>query len=643
MLLRRIFIFLMCVGTGMYAQAQLCQGSLGDPIVNITFGSGQQTGSPLSAATTSYQFVTNDCPGDGFYTVRNRTNSCFTSSWHSLAADHTGDPDGYFMLVNASFQPSAFYIDTVSLTCSGTTYEFAAWMVNVLKTTACGGNGIKPNLTFNIEKTDGTVLQSYNTGNINADAEATWRQYGFFFSTPSGVNKVVLRITNNAPGGCGNDLALDDITFRPCGPKITSAFPGSGNLKELCYGEGGQVLLSSNVSSGYLNPFHQWQKSTNNISWTDIAGANNIALIENFTDQTPVGNHYYRLAVTQPENITSPVCRVVSSVLTVKVHAKPVTFVSNNGPACEYRPVILTATGGNGYSWKGVAGFTANGAHTTIQHPTITHAGTYYVQVTNAAGCKTLDSTIVIIHPKPVATVSPLVQTVCAGDSVQLTAGGGTSYSWWLKPGISQPGSPAPKAAPADSVLYTVEVSNSAGCKDTASAKIDVLHLPKVNAGPDQSLLEGRSAHLNGRITGSDYDYKWTPPFHLTSAQTLHPTVRPDVDTAYILTAVSNAGCGQSSDTVRIRVYKEVKVPNAFSPNGDGINDTWTMPALHAYRSYTISIYNRHGQVVYAAKNNPRPWDGQSGGKPIPQGTYYYIIRLDDSGIQLTGWVLIIR
>ena len=114
-------------------------GSLGDPLINITFGAGANPGPPLTAATTGYQYLAADCPNDGFYTVRNNTINCFSNSWHSLRADHTGDPNGYFMLVNASIQPSVFYLDTVKGLCTNTTYEFAAWIANVLKSTACNG------------------------------------------------------------------------------------------------------------------------------------------------------------------------------------------------------------------------------------------------------------------------------------------------------------------------------------------------------------------------------------------------------------------------------------------------------------------------------------------------------------------------
>jgi hypothetical protein len=89
--------------------------------------------------------------------------------------------------------------------------------------TSCNSNPILPKLVFNIETTTGTVLGTYSTGNIASPGTPTWKQYGLFFTTPLNTNTVIIRITNTAPGGCGNDLALDDITFRPCGPTVTAA------------------------------------------------------------------------------------------------------------------------------------------------------------------------------------------------------------------------------------------------------------------------------------------------------------------------------------------------------------------------------------------------------------------------------------
>ena len=106
-------------------QAQLCIGSLGDPVVNITFGAGNNPGPAVAAATTNYQYVTNACPVNGDYTLLNKGVEC-NYGWHVLQGDHTGNANGYFMLIDASFEPGDFYLDTVKNLCANTTYEFAA-------------------------------------------------------------------------------------------------------------------------------------------------------------------------------------------------------------------------------------------------------------------------------------------------------------------------------------------------------------------------------------------------------------------------------------------------------------------------------------------------------------------------------------
>ena len=172
------------------------------------------------------------------------------NTWHTLTSDHTGNPQGYFMLVNASFQPSDFYVDTVRNLCARTTYEFAAWLLNMVKSPG----SIMPNITFSIELPNGTVLQKVNTGNIPATASPQWKQYGFWFSTPPGIQTLVLRITNNAPGGIGNDLALDDITFRPCGPEIKANIAGHSDSIDICEDEIGEYTLEAEEVSGYNKP-----------------------------------------------------------------------------------------------------------------------------------------------------------------------------------------------------------------------------------------------------------------------------------------------------------------------------------------------------------------------------------------------------
>ena len=626
------------------ANAQLCQGSLGDPIVNTTFGAGSNPGAPLAAATTNYQYVTNDCPNDGFYTVRSNTTNCFSSSWHTLSSDHTGDPNGFFMLVNASVQPSAFYVETVSGLCSNTTFEFAAWIMNVLRTSACGANGIQPNLTFTIEKTDGTLLQTYNTGNISSQSNPTWQQYGFFFNTPIGVSDIVLRIFNNSQGGCGNDLALDDITFRPCGPQLSPSILGyPAATVSYCEGIAQTFTFNTIVSAGFNNPSYQWQQSIDNINWTDISGATTTTYIKNFPANAPTGIYKYRLSAAETGNLNSIKCRVVSAALTIQVLANPVTTAASNAPLCEENNMLLTATGGAQYQWRGPNGFSATGDIITINNIKTSESGKYYVLVTNAVGCTHLDSVTVSININPVAATTFSNAIICSGDKIQLESSGGNSYRWLPVSGLSSAVIFNPTASPADTIQYMVIVSNQFACADTAFIDIAVIERPRANAGPDKIIITGTQVQLSGTVSGQDISYSWSPAININNPLALKPIVTPPVDIDYVLKVISNAGCGTATDIVHVFVYKDIYIPTGFTPNSDGVNDTWYIPALSAFKNFNLSVFNRYGQIVFQTKDINLAWDGKYKGLPQPSGAYVYILDMKEGGAVMKGTFLIIR
>ncbi len=637
-------LFVLLLFSNLVSHAQLCQGSLGDPIVNTSFGAGTNPGPPLAAATTNYQYVTTDCPVDGFYTVRNNTLNCFGNTWFNITSDHTGDPGGYFMLVNASIQPSAFYLDTVHNLCASTTFEFAAWVINVLNTTACGGTPILPDLTFRIEKTDGTILQSYNTNSIPVSNVPTWKQYGFFFITPPGVADIVLRIINNAPGGCGNDLALDDITFRPCGPQITPSITGyPSNSVSYCAGAAQTFQLNASLSAGFNNPAYQWQQNFNNGGWNDLAGDTTSNFTTTFPVSTPPGSYKFRVAVTEQGNINSLQCRVISDTISIIINAPPVTSATNNGPACTRASLHLNASGGSQYSWTGPNAFNsaiANPVKTNIQ---FVDSGTYYVLVTNAAGCQAMDSTFVTVNPSPTASTAFSDTTICAGSSVTLSGNGGSNWLWVPSTGLSASTILNPVATPADTTLYLFYAGNPFGCRDSAFTRVNIIKKPLVDAGPDRTILAGNSIQLNGAITGQYSSFAWFPPLYIDNIQVLRPVVTPPGDMDYILTATALNACGLVSDTMHIRVLGAVFVPNAFTPNGDGLNDTWNIPALVAYTNFQLLVFDRYGELVFRSENTMKAWDGKFKGKDLPAGAYTYILNLHNGFDPLKGTVLLIR
>ncbi|AMR34326.1 hypothetical protein A0256_24165 [Mucilaginibacter sp. PAMC 26640] len=98
-----------------------------------------------------------------------------------------------------------------------------------------------------------------------------------------------------------------------------------------------------------------------------------------------------------------------------------------------------------------------------------------------------------------------------------------------------------------------------------------------------------------------------------------------------------------TSNAITVLMKTAINIPNTFTPNGDGVNDTWNITSLLAYPGCTINIFNRYGGQVYNAVNYVKGWDGTNNGKDLPAGTYYYIIDPNDGSNKLSGWVTILR
>lgn len=375
------------MGVSFFCKGQLCVGSLGDPAVNITFGSGPNS-NPGVTPPGAYIYTSSSCPNDGYYTIANSTSGCFSNAWHTVNADHTGN--GAFMLVNASYQPGDFILTTVTGLCPNTTYEFAAWIMNVL----ISPTGIQPNITFSIETTSGTVLNQFNTGDIPATAAPQWKQYGFFFTTIAGNTAVVLRMTNNAPGGIGNDVALDDITFRPCGPRVNAGIQGSNNQVDVCVNQQTGYSFSATASPGFILPVFQWQVSTDSGTiWKDIPGANGL-MYQRLS--TVAGCYWYRLTAAESGNQGISSCHIASNVLIINVHSKPLISAGPDRLIISAGTTVLAATANDSnliFSWS-PPDYLNN---TTILNPTASpdREMVYSLSAVSQYGCTNTDQVLI--------------------------------------------------------------------------------------------------------------------------------------------------------------------------------------------------------------------------------------------------------
>lgn len=646
-LLLKLFISAVLLGIVWDASAQTCSGSLGDPVIYQTFGSGTNPGPALGSGVTNLSYTTNNCPDDGYYTIVNSINTnpsnCHTT-WQSVASDHTGNPNGYMMVVNASYQPSIFFTQTANGLCPNTTYEFSAYILNLITLAASQvGNVSEPNITFSIETVDGTVLKTYNTGTIDPTDAPKWTKYGTYFATPDGVTDVIVKMTNNAPGGNGNDLVLDDIAFRACGPIVQTGFGSlaANGSQDICEGSNINYTLTSSVGAGYNNPSMQWQSNANNGGWTNIAGATS----PNYTINIPqasAGTYQYRLAVGEGTNINTLSCFVNSDPLTINVNPLPVATLPAVQTACIGDVLTLTASGGSTYTWTGPNMSPSNQNPLTI-NITQQSAGTYTVVPTSDKGCVGPPAqTEVKVEPKIVALVSSNV-SICAGNSTQLKASGGLYYQWTPSIGLDHNDIADPVASPAQTTTYSVKVSNDGCYDDTKSVTVTVNMNPVANAGDGKVIFSGQSTTLNGSVSGDNVtNFYWSPADYLNDPYSLTPIASPPHDMTYIL-HVSSSTCGQSAGSVFVRVYQKITIPNAFTPNGDGINDYWNIDALITYPQSLTTVYTRDGQQVFKSVGYAKPWDGTTNGKQLPTGTYYYVIDLKDGQPPFSGWVLIER
>lgn len=216
-MLTRILI-LVCLVNGFanfaFGQASGC--TFKPPFFHMHFGSGNIT--DINASSLSlYNRVLSPCPSDGHYSYTPYTSECFRSDWHTLTEDHTpGDIGGNMLLVNSAYDEGTFLTTRVKGFKGGTTYQLGVWLMNVCIPSEKCPFPLLPNLAVRLQTPGGKIVSTFFTGDLPRITSPRWKQYLAQFTMPAGDAELILTFTNNAPGGCGNDFAMDDITFREC-------------------------------------------------------------------------------------------------------------------------------------------------------------------------------------------------------------------------------------------------------------------------------------------------------------------------------------------------------------------------------------------------------------------------------------------
>lgn len=303
--------------------------------------------------------------------------------------------------------------------------------------------------------------------------------------------------------------------------------------------------------------------------------------------------------------------------------------------------ITLTVTNAAG----GLQSVTWSG--TTQTGPTISNlvAGSYGYTVTDNNGCFKTD-TIEVTEPDAlVADASTIIPADCNGDlngEIDLTVSGGTgSYSFaWSNADSTEDVSGLAAGS------YDVVVTDANGCTDSLSGLVvtepDLLTL---TASADTTIVAFESANLEVLTTSGGtgtLTYEWTPGATLNDAFAASTVANPEESTLYIVTGVDEKGCA-AFDSVYVRVdFNLVAVPDGFTPNGDGINDVFTLHYSDAIELVELKIFNRWGQLIFEDND----WDGTYKDKKQPMDTYIYqaVFQLPDgTSANYSGDFLLIR
>jgi gliding motility-associated-like protein len=280
-------------------------------------------------------------------------------------------------------------------------------------------------------------------------------------------------------------------------------------------------------------------------------------------------------------------------------------------------------------------------------------AGSYNVQLTAASdyGCrKAVTKTADRFSGRPLAAFTVAPAEICQGGTVKFTdastAPGSTVAGWsWNLGNGSTSAAKAPTATytAAGKAIPALVVKNAQGCISfPATATITVHQQPVIDAGASFMVKEGDQVQFTATSNSNSYQFLWVPAAGLSSPTALQPVLKVKEDVVYTLTAAGEFGC-TASDTMSVKLLRNIAPPNAFTPNGDGIHDVWEIPYLNAWPGATVDVFNRYGQSVYHSAGYSKPWDGKMNGKEVPSGTYYYVINLGRGMGTLTGPVTIIR
>ncbi|MHA6246294.1 Ig-like domain-containing protein [Pontibacter sp. CAU 1760] len=431
-----------------------------------------------------------------------------------------------------------------------------------------------------------------------------------------------------------------------------------GEAQEVCTGTAPQALTGSAPTGGNGNYTYLWESSTTGPAngFAPAAGTNTG---QSYTPGNITQTTYYRRQVLAGDCTPS-----ISEVVRIEVNEgiKNNSITADKPTVCANQTTVAfrgsTPTGGTGaytYLWESstsgpTAGFNpAAGTNSGINYtsPTLTQ-NTWFRRVVSSEGCtrasEAIEITVTPLPANPVLLVRDA--TACPGGSAKLevTNANGNTIEWYADATGGTPVFVGPTfTTPTlqQNTTYYVQAVNANECISATRTPATVtIVAPVASAGDDVTIIQGRTVelHATGGVT-----YLWEPATGLNNPTLARPVASPQETTTYTVTVTTKEGC-TATDEVTVTVIPAIKVPNAFTPNRDQVNETWEIENRESYPDMRVEVFNRWGNKVFSSSAGyGTPWDGTYNGEVLPVATYYYIIYLNSSEKPISGHVTIIR
>ena len=435
-----------------------------------------------------------------------------------------------------------------------------------------------------------------------------------YFWTPNGETTQTITVTATgsysctvtSANGCSSTSPLTQVNVSPAiaTPQITAGGPTS-------FCQGGSVTLTSSASSGNL--------------WSNNSISNSITV---------------NLSGTYTVTVTQGACSATSLPFTVTVFPEPFALVNASGSQtfCKGDSVVLQTGSFTNYQWFKVTTPPPNQQIGNAQSVTIKEGGNYFVIVTDANGCtaRSFPNTNVVVRdtlPKPVITQTGNI-SACGGGSITFSVGSAPFYEW-------STGATGNSITVNTAGVYYVDVFTSQQCKSTSDTiKIEVTPSPPITVSLTRKEYPGNHGvsafnKTDGEIYLSlvggigPFTYAWTD----SSGNGISSIEDPIGLRAgnYTVLVTDASGCTGTA-SIRLTQPLEFKLPEGFSPNGDGKNDTYVIGSIELYPVNKFLVFNRWGNIVYSKDNYANEWDGKgNNGTDLPDGTYFLILEIPGS------------